>query len=190
MYFNPATSTLYNVTWTRVNDTTLNFTCEVACRTAISGCSVRLIDNSDNSISISDTSFTVIGMNDTFNSRHVNILLNDVNPTADYTFTAVALAITVGTISLDRITGNIPAAIQGILYCMYVCCVCVCVYVFVCVCVCVRVHACVRVCMYACVCVNVIFQLLACNNLSIVHTIFLKNILVYTNIKRIHTFIV
>ena len=100
-----------------MNDTTLNITCEVACRTPnIFGCTINLIENNDRGRIMTGTSTTVIGMSDTFNSRYVNILVNNVNPTVDYNFTANSIA-TVDResliIILDRITGNIPAAIQG-----------------------------------------------------------------------------
>ena len=58
----------------------------------------------------------MIGISNTFNSCYVNILVNDVNPTVDYNFTAYPIA-TVGRALIatyDHITGNIPAAIQGI----------------------------------------------------------------------------
>jgi len=114
--FNPATKSIYNVTWTRLNDTTLNITCEVACRSPnISGCHIHLLENNDSGKRITGISTTVIGMSDKFNSHYVNILVNDVNPTVDYNFTANSIA-TVGRtfITLDSITGNIPATIQDI----------------------------------------------------------------------------
>ena len=101
-----------------MNDTTLNITCEVACRSPnISGCHIHLLENNDSGKRITGISTTVIGMSDKFNSCYVNILVNDVNPIVDYTFTANSIA-TVGRefsiATLDCITGNIPATIQGI----------------------------------------------------------------------------
>ena len=113
--FNSVTDPIYNATWTRVNDTTLEFTCEVACRTpAITGCHVRLVDNSDMSNEVSGTLFNVNGSDEDISSHFVTVLVTDVDPTVEWTFTATPVAIVnrVG-ISLNGFMGIIPAAVKG-----------------------------------------------------------------------------
>ena len=112
---NSVTDPIYNATWTRVNDTTLEFICEVACRTpAISGCTVGLFDNSDSSNTISGTSFNVNGSDEDISSRFVTILVTDVDPTVEWTFTATPVAIVNGTvISFNGFMDIIPAAVKG-----------------------------------------------------------------------------
>ena len=108
-----ADTPLYNVTWTRVNDATLEFTCEMACRTPITGCNINL-DSSDGSNKGSSSSNIVNGSNEAINSRFVTVVVNDVDPTANCTFTASPVAIVNGvSVSFNSIMGIIPAIVQG-----------------------------------------------------------------------------
>ena len=114
-FINSATDPIYNATWTRVNDTTLEFICEVACRTpAISGCNINLEDNSDSSNTLSGTSFNVNRSDEDISSRFVTVLLTDVDPTVEWTFTATPVAIVNGiVIALNGFMGIIPAPVKG-----------------------------------------------------------------------------
>ena len=120
--FNPATTPIYNVTWRRVDNTTLEFTCGLACRTpAITGCNVNLIDTSNDRNTL--FSFSAIS------SHFVTVIVNNVNPTAEYSYTAIPQAIVDGVfISLNGIQGIIPATIQGT-YILFALCVCVYIYI-------------------------------------------------------------
>ena len=115
IYFNLETDPIYNATWTRVNNTILEFTCEVACRTpAISGCTINLEDNSDSSNTLSGTSFNVNGLDEDISSRFVTILVTDVDPTIEWTFTATPFAIVNRTvIALNVFKDIIPTAVKG-----------------------------------------------------------------------------
>ena len=113
--FNSVTDPIYNATWTRVNDTTLEFTCEVACRTpAINQCNVNLEDNSDNTNTLSGTSFNVNGSDEDISSRFVTVLVTDVDPTVEWAFTAIPVAKRNGiVISFNGFMGIIPVAVKG-----------------------------------------------------------------------------
>ena len=113
--FKSATDPIYNATWTRVNNTTLEFTCEVACRTpAISQCNINLEDNSDSSNTLSGTSFNVNGSVEDISSRFVTVLVTDVDPTVEWTFTATPVTIiNKTTFTLNSFMGIIPAAVKG-----------------------------------------------------------------------------
>ena len=113
--FNPATTPIYSVTWRRVDNTTLEFTCELACRTpAITGCHVNLIDTNDNRERLFNFSTIVSGTDEAISSRFVTVIVNNVDPTAEYSYTATPQAIVDEVfISLNGIQGIIPAAIQG-----------------------------------------------------------------------------
>ena len=127
--FNPATTPIYNVTWRRVDITTLEFTCELACRTpAITGCNVNLIDTSDNRERLFNFSTIVSGTDEAIRSRFVTVIVNNVNPTAEYSYTAIPQAIVDGVvISLNGIQDIIPAAIQGT-YILFALCVYIYIY--------------------------------------------------------------
>ena len=104
---------LYNVTWTRVNNTTIEFTCEVACRTPITGCNINL-EGSDGSNKGFGSSNNVNGSAEAISSRFVIVVVNDADPTAEYTYIASPIAIVDGaSLSFNGITGIIPAAVQG-----------------------------------------------------------------------------
>ena len=105
---------LYNVTWTRVNNTTIEFTCEVACRTPITGCNINL-GSSDGSNKGFGSSNNVNGSAEAISSRFVIIVVNNVDPTAECTYIASPIAIVDGvSLSFNGITGIIPAAaVQG-----------------------------------------------------------------------------
>ena len=116
LFINSATTPIYNITWTRVDDTTLEFICELACRTPnISGCSIILVNNS--SSKGFGTSNIVNGSAEAISSRLTTVVVNDVDPTADCTYIATPVAIVDGlSISFNSITGIIPpavAAMQG-----------------------------------------------------------------------------
>ena len=98
-----------------MNDTKLEFTCEVACRTpAISGCTINLEDNSDGSNTLSGTSFNVNGSDEDISSRFATVLVTNVDPTVEWTFTATPVAIANGVvIALNGFMGIIPAAVKG-----------------------------------------------------------------------------
>ena len=108
-----ATHLIHNVTWRRVNNTTLEFTCEVACRTPfIVGCAVNLVSNSD---TISNLSSNIIGMDEAISSRFVIVLVNDVDSTAEYNFTVTPTVIENGIsilIAVSSLIGTIPTALQ------------------------------------------------------------------------------
>ena len=106
---------MYNVTWRRVNDTTLEFTCELACRTpVIFGCNVNLI-NSDSHKILSSFSTILSGTNDAISSHIVIILVNGIDPAAEYIYIATPQARTnETTISFNGIEGLIlPAEVTG-----------------------------------------------------------------------------
>ena len=132
-----ATNPLYNVTWTRLTNTTLQFTCETACRTpSITGCNVNLDSDSSNSSGLlSNMSSTVIGSDEAISSRLVIVIVDDIDPTVDYTFTALLFAIVNRTsigLNSRSFKGIIPATIQGT-YNIYLICisVCMCVYIYI-----------------------------------------------------------
>ena len=62
---------LYNVTWTRVNNTTVEFTCEVACRTPITACNINL-DGSDGANKGFGSSDIINGSANAISSRFIN----------------------------------------------------------------------------------------------------------------------
>ena len=102
-----------------MNDTTLQFACEVACRTpAITGCTVRFENYSDSSNTLSGRSFNVNGSDEDISSRFVTVLVTDVDPTVEWTFTATPVAIVNGlVIALNGFMGIIPAAVKGTYLC-------------------------------------------------------------------------
>ena len=104
---------LYNVTWTRVDNTTVEFTCEVACRTPITGCNINL-DGSDGVNKGSDSSNIINGSANAISSRFVTLVINDIDPNEECTYTATPVAIVDGeSLSFNAISGIIPAAVQG-----------------------------------------------------------------------------
>ena len=116
--FNPATTPIYHVTWRRVNNSTLEFTCELACRTpAIFGCSVNLV-NTDSSKTLSNFSTILSGTDEAISSRFVIILVNGVDPTAEFDFVATPQASVNGIItSFNGIRAIIPSAeVQGMYF--------------------------------------------------------------------------
>ena len=98
-----------------MNDTTLEFTCELACRTpAITGCHVHLVANNDSSNSVFGTSYNINGSDEDFSSRFVSVLVTSVDPTIEWTCTVFPIAILNKTsISLSNFKDIIPAAVQG-----------------------------------------------------------------------------
>ena len=118
IFFNPATTPIYNATWRRIDNTTLEFTCELACRTpAITGCNINL---SGGSKPIANFSRVVSGTDEAISSRFVTVIVNNVDPTVEYSYTAIPQAIQDREIvSLNGIQGIIPAAIQGTL-CLHI----------------------------------------------------------------------
>ena len=106
---------MYGVTWRRVNNRTLEFTCELACRTpAIVGCSVDLVNRDTNQI-ILLYSTVLSGTDEAIGSRNVIILVNGINPTAGYNYVAAPHARINGTlIPLNNMEGLIlPAEVNG-----------------------------------------------------------------------------
>ena len=105
-----------------MNNRTLEFTCEVACRTpAITGCNINLNDGSGD-FSLNNMSTDVIGADEAISSRFLVIVVNDVDPTVEYSYVATPQAIENGVIlTVDPIRGVIPALIKGIFMhmCMY-----------------------------------------------------------------------
>ena len=99
-----------------MNNRTLEFTCEVACRTpAITGCNVNLNDASGGFLTLNNMPTVVIGADKAISSRFVVILVNDVDPTVEYSYVAIPQAIENGVLlTLDAIQGMIPALIKGI----------------------------------------------------------------------------
>ena len=109
-----ADNPLYNVTWTRVNNTTVEFTCEVACRTPITGCNINLDSSHDGANKGFGSSDIVNGSADAISSRFITVVINDIEPTEDCTYTANAVAIVDGlSLSFNSLSGIIPAAVQG-----------------------------------------------------------------------------
>ena len=112
-----ATNPLYNVTWTRLTNTTLQFTCETACRTPIMGCNINLdSDSSSSSRQLSGMSSTVIGSVEAISSRRLIVIVDGIDPTVDYTFTAILFAVVNSTslaLNSRSFKGIIPATIQG-----------------------------------------------------------------------------
>ena len=103
-----ASTYLHNVTWRRINnDNTLEFTCEVACRTPlISGCAVVL----RNPPGGTEISTFVTGMIEAIAPRHVTVVIDNVDPMISYFYSASALVIVNRTsISSPLIRGIIPA---------------------------------------------------------------------------------
>ena len=101
---------LYDVTWRRINNNnSLEFTCEVACRTSrISGCSVVL----SNPPGGSGTSIVVNGSIEDIRPRFVTAVINNVDPMRSYMYSASALVIVNKTsISSKLIRRIIPALI-------------------------------------------------------------------------------
>ena len=86
---------LYNVAWKRVNDTSLQFICEVACRSQlISGCFIIVnatsgVDNSN--ILLLNSSTVVKGSIEAIEPRLVTISFNNVDPNLEYGYFAYAL---------------------------------------------------------------------------------------------------
>ena len=108
-----ADTPLYNVTWTRVNNTTVEFTCEVACRTPITGYNINL-ERSDGANKGFGSSMIVNGSVDAISSRFITVVINDIDPTEDCTYTATPIAIVDGiSLSFSSISDIIPAAVQG-----------------------------------------------------------------------------
>ena len=109
-----ADNPLYNVTWTRVDNTTVEFTCEVACRTPITGCNINL-ESSDGATNKGfGSSNNVSGSVDAISSRFITVIINDIEPTEDCAYTATPVAIVDGvSLSFNSISGIIPAAVQG-----------------------------------------------------------------------------
>ena len=97
---------LYNVTWTRVNNTTLEFTCEVACRTPITGCTINL-DSSDGYNKGFGSLNIVNGSAEAICSRLVIVVVNDVDPTAECTYIASPIAI------VNGVSGACRGGFQG-----------------------------------------------------------------------------
>ena len=96
-----------------MNNITIEFTCEVACRTPITGCNINL-ESSDGSNKGFGSSNIVNGSADVISSRFVTVVVNNTDPTADCTYTASPVAIVDGvSLSFNGITGIIPAAVQG-----------------------------------------------------------------------------
>jgi len=98
---------LYNVTWRRINnDNTLEFTCEVACRTSsLFGCSVVLNSGGGG------TSSVVTGMIEAIASRHVTVVINNVDPLMSYLYYAGALVIVNRTIITSNLIRRIIPAL-------------------------------------------------------------------------------
>ena len=105
-----------------MDNRTLEFTCEVACRTpAITGCNVDLMDTSDNVIKLGNISTIVIGSVEAISSRFVVVLVNDVDPTVEYLYFATPQAIVNGeSLALKGIQNLIPALIKGMYATKYV----------------------------------------------------------------------
>ena len=120
IFFNPVTTPIHNVTWRRVDTRTLEFTCELTCRTpAITGCLISLRDTSNGRNTLSSFSTILSGTDEDISSRFVTVLVNNVEPTAEYSFTAAPQAIVDrAVVTLEVIRGIIPAAIQG-MYILY-----------------------------------------------------------------------
>ena len=108
-----ADNPLHNVTWTRVNNTTVEFTCEVACRTPITGCNINL-ESSDGANKGSGSSDIINGSVDAISSRFITVVINDIEPTEDCTYIATPVVIVDGvSLAFNSISGIIPAAVQG-----------------------------------------------------------------------------
>ena len=98
-----------------MNDTTIEFTCEVACRTPIIGCNINL-ESSDGSSNKGLVSSNIVnGSAEAIGSRFVTVVVNNIDPTAECTYTAIPVAPVVNgiSISFNGITGVIPAIVQG-----------------------------------------------------------------------------
>ena len=108
-----ADTPLYNVTWIRVDNTTVEFTCEVACRTPITGCNINL-DGGDGANKGFGSSDIINGSANAISSRFITVVINDIDPTEDCTYIATPVAIVDGvSLSFNGIPGIIPAAVQG-----------------------------------------------------------------------------
>ena len=96
---------LYDVTWRRANnDSALEFTCEVACRTpSISGCSVVL-----SNLGGGGTSSVVTGMIEAIAPRHVTVV---INPMMSYQYFASVVVIVNRTIITSRVIRRIIPAL-------------------------------------------------------------------------------
>jgi len=98
---------LYDATWRRINNNTLEFTCEVACRTpSITECNVVL----SNLGSGRSNMFT--GQLEDISSRFatITVVIDNVDPMRSYMYSAGAIAIANGElISTTLIRGEIPA---------------------------------------------------------------------------------
>ena len=108
---NIATQVLHNVTWRRINITTLEFTCEIACRTPlISGCFVVLRAGGDGQ------STAITGMAEAIAPRYVSVVITNLNLLRSYFFSASALVIVNSTIiTTNRVRGRIlPAACKNV----------------------------------------------------------------------------
>ena len=108
---------MYGVTWRRVNNRTLEFTCELACRTpVIVGCSVNLV-NRDTNKPILRYSAVSNGTDEAIGSRNVIILVNGINSTAGYNYVVAPHARINGTLiplNDNDIEGLIlPAEVNG-----------------------------------------------------------------------------
>ena len=108
---------MYGVTWRRVDNRTLEFTCKLACRTpVIVGCSVNLINRDNNQIK-SNYSTVLSGTDEAIGSRNVIILVNGINSTAGYNYVAAPHARINGTLiplNDNDIEGLIlPAEVNG-----------------------------------------------------------------------------
>ena len=96
---------LYDVTWKRINNT-LEFTCEIACRTPlISGCAVILSNGLKGGQSLNMT-----GMIEAIAPHYVTVVINNVDPLLSYTFSASVVVIMNTTLIYSTLVrGIVPA---------------------------------------------------------------------------------
>ncbi|XP_065908575.1 uncharacterized protein [Dysidea avara] len=101
----PVVQLLYNVVWKRVNSTSIQFTCEVACRTEIIvGCAVTLTSGQE---MVFGNSLNVEGSLTAFQPRSVTVNVHNINSDLQYSYSASAL-IEESAISPNLLKGFVP----------------------------------------------------------------------------------
>ena len=109
---------LYNVAWRRANDTSLQFICEVACRSQlINGCSVTLDASThtglrNDKITLLSSSTDISGDIEAIAPRLVTIHFNNINPNLRYEYSAYALEAG-ATVYASKIGGLIQPLYRG-----------------------------------------------------------------------------
>ena len=100
---------LYSVHWKRVGHTSLQFICNLACRSNnTNGCSITLTATSGAHNVLRNSSNNVQGGIEAIEARLVTVNFNSVNPNLKYKYSAYALEVGFA-IPSSEVSGTIPA---------------------------------------------------------------------------------